>query len=425
MTRKLPFSLTTRPDSPFYYVRLRNEETGKFLSWVSTKETNYNRALRAAWEIYNNSAKSDKLKKLSFYDTIKKSKYTEEDVEFFLEDFKRKGFIVSYVKNDNSEASKDALQWLLDFWNPEKSDYLKEKSRKGQTVHKKHTLNSAAFIKKYWTDILQSKKLGEISRNDIQKQFNKLDDLELNGNTKNHIIRAVLTPIKWAFNNELLQKDISRGWSMYKVEYKKRQILTMAMAQSVFKVCWGSYEAKLASMLSMCTGMRCGEIQALTLADLGENCIYVNHSWNMKDGLKSTKNGESRTVFIPFKSLMNELIALANRNPFKENGMGFIFWGKTPDKPIDCNVFRKYFRRALVEAGMDENDAKNFSFHSWRHFYTTYMIDRVNSKALQSQTGHKSKIMLEHYANHQTLEDQRIITKAQENIFGAMIENTY
>lgn len=83
MTRKLPFSLTTRSDSPFYYVRLRNEETGKFLNWVSTKETNYNRALRVAWDIYNDSARSDKLKKLSFYDTIKKSKYTEEDVDFF------------------------------------------------------------------------------------------------------------------------------------------------------------------------------------------------------------------------------------------------------------------------------------------------------------------------------------------------------
>ena len=416
--KKLPFSLTVRGDSPFYYVRFRNEQTGKFMSWISTKEKNYNRALRKAWDLYNNQ--SDKIDQLSYYDTLRKSDYTAEDVLHFLEDFQRKGFLTGFVLNDSSIANTPALQWLVDFWNPDSSDYLKEKQRKGQSVHKKHRENSAAFILRHWSDILGEKKLGELTRQDIQKQFNRLDSLPLNGNTKNHILRSVLTPLKWAYNNELLCRDLSRGWIMYKAEYKKRSILTMEMARSVFRVDWGNNMARLASMLSMCTGMRCGEILALTADDLGDNCIYVRHSYNLKDGLKSTKNGEERTVFVYFPYIMDQLRILAEANPY-ENGAGFIFWGLLPDKPIDCNVFRKFFRRALVAAGMSQEDAKKMTFHAWRHFYTTYMADKVNQKALQSQTGHKTQIMLEHYADHQTREDALEIMTAQAEVFGAVL----
>ena len=416
--KKLPFSLTVRGDSPFYYVRFRNEQTGKFMSWISTKEKNYNRALRKAWDLYNNQ--SDKIDQLSYYDTLRKSDYTAEDVLHFLEDFQRKGFLTGFVLNDSSIANTSALQWLVDFWNPDSSDYLKEKHRKGQSVHRKHRENSAAFILRHWSEIIGEKKLGELTRQDIQKQFNRLDTLPLNGNTKNHILRAVLTPLKWAYNNELLCRDLSRGWIMYKAEYKKRSILTMEMARSVFRVEWGNNMARLASMLSMCTGMRCGEILALTADDLGENCIYVRHSYNMKDGLKSTKNGEERTVFVYFPYIMEQLRILAETNPYK-NGAGFIFWGLLPDKPIDCNVFRKFFRRALVAAGMSQEDAKKITFHAWRHFYTTYMADKVNQKALQSQTGHKTQIMLEHYADHQTREDALVIMNAQAEVFGAVL----
>lgn len=416
--KKLPFSLTVRGDSPFYYVRFRNEQTGKFMSWISTKEKNYNRALRKAWDLYNNQA--DKIDQLSYYDTLRKSDYTAEDVLHFLEDFQRKGFLTGFVLNDSSIANTPALQWLVDFWNPDSSDYLKEKHRKGQSVHRKHRENSAAFILRHWSDILGEKKLGELTRQDIQKQFNRLDTLPLNGNTKNHILRAVLTPLKWAYNNELLCRDLSRGWIMYKAEYKKRSILTMEMARSVFRVEWDNNMARLASMLSMCTGMRCGEILALTADDLGENCIYVRHSYNMKDGLKSTKNGEERTVFVYFPYIMEQLRILAETNPYK-NGAGFIFWGLLPDKPIDCNVFRKFFRRALVAAGMSQEDAKKMTFHAWRHFYTTYMADKVNQKVLQSQTGHKTQIMLEHYADHQTREDALVIMNAQAEVFGAVL----
>lgn len=418
---KLPFSLTIRGDSPYYYVRFRNEQTGKFMTWISTKEKNYNRALRKSWELYNEKSKNGELEKKSFYDVVRKSEYTQEDVKSFIEDFQKKGFLLSYVLNDGGILCENALQWLCDFWNPEKSVYIKEKQRKGQTIHRKHIENSEAFIRNHWEGILQNKRLGELCRKDIQKQFSRLDEMELNGNTKNHILRSVLTPLKWAYNNELLPKDLSKGWVMYKVEYEKRIILTMEMARSVFRVEWGSDMARLASMLAMCTGMRCGEILALTGDDLGEDFIHVRHSYNMKDGLKCTKNTEERIVYVPFGYVMERLRFYLAANPY-ENGAGYVFWGLLPDKPIDGKVFLKFFRRALVKAGMQKQDAEKITFHAWRHFYATYMAPRVNQRALQSQTGHKTKAMLEHYSNHQTLEEAEVIKIAQREVFGELVE---
>ena len=417
--QKLPFSLTTRDRSPYYYVRFRNERTGKFMSWLSTKEKTYNRALRKAWDMYNE--KSDKLDAISLYDTLRKSTYTKEDVEQFLEDFQRKGFLSGYVLNDNGILNVPALQWLIDFWNPEKSQYLREKDRKGQTVHKKHLMTSTTFITNHWLEILGDKKLGELGRKDIQKQFDRLDRMTLSGNTKNHVLRAVLTPLKWAYNSELIPRDITRGWIMYKTVYKRRAILTMEMARSVFRVEWDNEYSRIASMLAMCTGMRCGEILALTSDDLGDDCIFVRHSYNTKDGLKCTKNTEERTVYVAFPFLMEKLRELADSNPY-DNGAGFIFWGYTPDKPIDGKLFLTYFRKALIRAGMSEAEVKKMTFHAWRHFYTTYMAERVNQKALQSQTGHKTIEMLEHYASHQTAEDVKRITAAQSEVFGAVLK---
>lgn len=418
---KLPFSLTVRSSSPYYYVRFRNEQTGGFLSWVSTKEKNYSRALRKAWDMYNAMQSGRELAKISFYDTIRKSDYTKEDVEKFLEDFQRKGFVTSFVMKDEGFLNTPALQWLVDFWNPEKSVYLREKQRKGQSVHKKHTENSAAFITNHWAEIIGEKTLGEIDRKVIQEQFDRLDGMQLNGNTENHVLRAVLTPLKWAFNNELIPRDLSKGWVMYKARYKKRAILTMEMARSVFRVSWDNDMARLASMLAMCTGMRCGEILALTADDLEERTIYVRHSYSMKDGLKCTKNGEERRVWIPFPFIMEQLRHYSRTNPY-QNGAGYIFWGLCPDKPIDGKIFLKFFRRALVIAGMDEAEARQITFHAWRHFYTAYMADRVNQKALQGQTGHKTVAMLEHYAAHQTAEDAVLIMSAQSEIFGALVK---
>ena len=56
---------------------------------------------------------------------------------------------------------------------------------------------------------------------------------------------------------------------------------------------FSSDEAKIANEFAMHTGMRAGEIQALTVDDLGEDEIYVRHSWSKymaSNAVKTVKN---------------------------------------------------------------------------------------------------------------------------------------
>lgn len=52
----------------------------------------------------------------------------------------------------------------------------------------------------------------------------------------------------------------------------------METANSLMELDWDNGEAKIANELAMHTGMRAGEIQALTVDDLGEDEIYVRRS---------------------------------------------------------------------------------------------------------------------------------------------------
>ena len=79
-------------------------------------------------------------------------------------------------------------------------------------------------------------------------------------------------------------------------------------------------------MLAMVTGMRAGEIQGLRVQDLGQGCLYVRHSWNCRDGLKTTKTRESRTVEVPFPFLVEELAELAKNNPHGVGMDSYVFW---------------------------------------------------------------------------------------------------
>jgi integrase len=101
---------------------------------------------------------------------------------------------------------------------------------------------------------------------------------------------------------------------------------------------------------------------------------------------------------------------------------GYVFWGGRKDgKPMENSLFLEGLRGALQAAGMGREAAAGYTFHSWRHFFTTYMRERVNEKLLQSQTGHKTAAMLEHYSAHRMAGDRERIRRAQVEAFGGIL----
>jgi integrase len=148
-----------------------------------------------------------------------------------------------------------------------------------------------------------------------------------------------------------------------------------------------------ANLLSASGGLRLGEVQALRNQDIFKNYVYVGHSYDRKYGLKSTKNKEERYVPIPGKT-SSYLQRIKGRAP-----EGFIFSIDGGKKPIRYRAITDFFYRVLEKIGIGEGErkARDISFHSHRHFFTTVLRKKIDDTKLGKITGHKSIVMLERY----------------------------
>jgi integrase len=406
MKKPLPFSVFKRAGRPCYVVAFKNERTGSYLPPISTRQTDESAAIKTAYEWFRDGipqkAKVHSIKQFSLRDMLKEADFG--DAEFIVDELKHRGLIRSAVFTGTKQDQKFE-DFIINFWDYENSPYIKEKLRKNHGIHRRYCYEQLGSVKRYWIPFFQGKLLGEITRQNIEafiEYFETLPEtkgirIPKSAKRKNTIIQAGTIALSWAFNKEMIDRDITQGITWFSGKTGERQILTPELAAAVFKVQWKDERAKLANMLAMVTGMRAGEIQGLRVKDLGEDRLYISHSWNKMDGLKTTKTNESREVEVSFPVLIQQLVALAASNPHGRSMEGYVFWAeKLADKPMEADMFIDGLRDALVQAGMTKESAKGYTFHGWRHYFTAYMREKVTEKLLQQQTGHKTMVMLDH-----------------------------
>ena len=415
-----PFILSKRKQSPYYQVRFRNPDKSskeRYLPAKSTKQTVKSKAIAAAWQMYNEVD----VKKKSLIEQVRSADFEDDEIQQFLEALKKRGVVKSFVLEQNTEQVL-AEDFFSSFWNIDKSPYIAEKKRMGKHIGLSYIYESNRDIIKYWIPYFKDRYLNEISKRDVKNFVEQLDAEQLSWSRKQKIYRSGATALKWAYNDEMLERDVTAGIVGFSGECKKKKILTKEVAQLLFSMKWSDEKAELANLVSMLTGMRAGEILALRKQDLGKDCIYVNHSWNRREGLKTPKNGEARVVFFPFENITQKMLELVALNPLGDKMDSFIFWASyTPQHPMDIKKLLTSLQQQLRVIGFSEKESKEYCFHSWRHFYTANMSDRINQRALQSQTGHKTTVMLEHYSNHQLESDAKNIENAQIEMFGKIV----
>jgi integrase len=426
-----PFSVFKRNGGTYYYVSFKNETTGGFMSAISTKQTNKAAAIKTAWAWHSNGIprkeKKQTIAQRTLIDTARIADITIADATKIIAELKKRGLVKAAIMA-GSKADRDFIEYLTEFWDYENSPYVKEKLRKNHGIHKMHCMRCASLVSNYWKPFFEGRLLGSITRADIDAFIDKISTAthkkggELAAKYKNTIVNSGVTALRWAYSKSLIDTDITQGIVFFAGKSKERNILTPETVEALFSHDWHDGRAKLASMLSCVTGMRAGEILGLRGVDLGDGCLYVRHSWNEIDGLKTTKNNENRIVLVAFPAVMAALVELARRNPHGQGADGFVFYSDAvADKPFDEHILLKKLRGALVDIGMSRDGAKKYTFHSWRHYYTSYMKPMLDAKLLQSQTGHKTLAMLEHYGAHETAGDVQKIQSAQQAAFGGLL----
>ncbi|MBO4321284.1 MAG: site-specific integrase [Treponema sp.] len=369
--------------------------------------------------------------------TVLSVELSDECVRNLVQALTFKRYIVSAIMPLTPESETFA-HFLERFWNYDTSPYIREKLIVGQSVHRRYADIMLSRARTYWIPKYGNRPLGSITSNDIKGQLRTLacNPQKVYGRTKadngirrfktkmlssetvNQIVRSATCALKWAFNNKLTDNDCFSGIVYCHVNPKPRRILTMSEAIQVFSVPWKNPMYRLANLCSACTGMRIGEVQALQFRDIGSDRIYVRHNWARLEGLKCPKNGEQREVRVS-KKIIHELNELMHHNPYGYAEDNFVFWGYKKTVPCQGRHWNEALHHVLSELNIPY--ANEVSFHGWRHFFASNMADFIDERKLQLATGHKSRLMLEHYASHKSEQTLQELAEVSEKLFAPIL----
>lgn len=414
------FYLTKRNN--IWYVRFYNPFTKSMTSAKSTRTTDRNEAelISMKWlvnnKIPNRKEEQKSLNEINIEQYLRENSFESGFAKKIIEIMKNKGIVeTAIIREDNDLLFVD---YLYSFWDYEKSEYVREKIISGHRIHLSHCKANQRIATQQYKEYFTNKLLKSVTLKDMKEFRNKLIESGLSASRINNVLRTGVTALKQAYFNKLTENNCFNGLVFCgKVNQKKKNIFTLEEVDKIFKLEWKDEQAKLANELAYTTGMRLGEIRALRLCDIGKDRIYVRHSFNITEGLKTCKNGECREVVLPIV-LRDKLIKRAKQNPFDKTENAYVFWGRVPNKPIDAKTWIKGLNFAKKELGITR---ENITFHSWRHLFVTEMSHLVDIKKLQQITGHKTEVMIELYSNHKQESVFKELEEKVNDVFTPML----
>ena len=205
----------------------------------------------------------------------------------------------------------------------------------------------------------------------------------------NEAIGVLRIVVKQAREDMLLLKDPMVNIGKLSVDKVSMELPTEEELRALFRVeNWQNPILLSAAQLSCFTGMRIGEVLALQDTDVSGDYLDVRKSYEEPFGLGDIKNHLKRKV--PACDLLLDVLP---------NRQGFLFEGEIEGQPYCSNAVREALRKAYRRAGIDYKK-RNLTFHSFRHFFNTYLEKKDISPAkIRAVIGHKDSSMTGVYTN--------------------------
>jgi len=354
---------------------------------------------------------------------IKKADIDAAGAKQIVELLKNRGLLTIPIL-DVQNNDIDFIEYLKNFFDYDKSPYVKEKKAHGQNIGKRYCIEQTVKIENFWEAYFNGRKLASITRKDLKGFSLFIADKGYSSYYLNTILNAGTVPLNYAFYEGLIPINPSAGLKKFANIGQRRGCLTPQEATQVFSCYWHDKNAYIANMLAMTTGARMGEILAISKNDIDAEkpILHIRHSWSNRggDGLKAPKNGEIRKVpLLPdVKKMLLELLA---ENPHKTDNP-FLFYGLEPDKPrADGKFMGNALRQIFTQCGIDYK-ARKICFHSWRHFYAARLADKMTAEQVQRITGHKTKAVFDIYADHVIDENIEAVGIEAEQIFNRILQ---
>jgi len=384
---KRPYSLnkrsTTHRNRFIYYIRFRHPDSGEYLSAVSSGHST--RAGAMNW--------------------------AEQKI--------RSGE-VTLPGNRNLTFEK----YATGFWDYERSPYIQHILLHGGTFSRTFARIRAGYCTNYILPAFFRRRLDSLKWQDIERWLLSLkQNTELSATTINKVPGTFRLMLREAVSEGIISTDPIRTVRPLREVHEEKGIFTamevrrLFSADSLHQIWQDQLQYQLINMIAASTGMRMGEIRALTWECVYEDTIEVRHSWEDVVGLKETKARSNRQVTIP-SFLANAFSDFRLKTTTTELS-SLVFPGRTGEKPLDKTIIQRTFSKALETIGlpMDEQRSRWISFHSWRHWFNSSLRGHIPDEVLRLMTGHRTARMTDHYT-HIGAENQQAVRMIQETLFG-------
>jgi integrase len=413
-----------------FYAELVDPVNGQKLSAKSTGESNKENALLIVSDWLKNGIPSAHNKERrpaietftsrKIITTIKSAELTPKDAMQIVKSLQERGLISGTFIKTTSTESELFCDFISRLWAWD-SPFIREKIAYNHKISKRHCKDMVDLYRRHWDEKFKNVKIGEIKREDLKNHLMHLKDNGLSVSTLNQTLNVIAAPMSWAYREGLITSNPTSGIKRFSGNGKRRDILTTDEIRILNSLEWQDVKGKLAFLVSLTCGLRLGEVAALRLKDIGEDRLYVRHSWARVEGLKSTKNGEEReTPLLP--ELRDALKNLAESNPWEQGENAYIFFSPVQNKPINTKALSEKFTHALNTIGIDESTRKerNIVFHSLRHNFTKSLSSHIDQQTAMRATGHKTAAMFSHYADHKTEEEFLNMLTASTDAWGTL-----
>lgn len=332
-------------------------------------------------------------------------------------------------------ASRDSLrQYLLDFWDPEKSEYLKtQKIDRKRPLSSVYVMNSHQRIEQYVLPYFETRgitKLSDLDRKNIlawrnylyengylpeyeppkEKGKNKRGQRKraktISPATQNKARQALFIALQWAVDMGLLPYHPGSGVRRVPEDKKERPIFQLNELEKLFSEPWEDIRAFSACMLAATTGARLGECRGLQIKNVHLDKAFIDILTNIVTGdpLKPPKWGSER-IGVPIPELtITALHAVIEISPFKDDPESFVFF--TPsnkNRPIDIKVITDGLKKRMRAVGITGGQ----TFHSFRHTYVSHLRGSISEAKLIRLVGHTNTATTDKYTH---VNDEDLLT---------------
>jgi len=320
----------------------------------------------------------------------------------------------------NSKKEQNLKKYLLNFFDFDKSPYFSRKILLDKdSISPDYVSTRRNLISNHLLPLIDNNySLSNVNITFIEELQTKLiHNNKLSSTTINQIMNSLSQALEYAKKENLINSNVTTKVESIRKNIKVRGILTNEETSKIINYLKMQKDETtyLAVSLALMTGMRSGELRALTTDQIEDGIIIVDRAYANIGKNKLPKGKKTRVVPCP-NDLCKKLITYSKKNPNIFDNRNLVFWSKKKDKMLSSHYFSTKFKKALIDSNIltiEDINKRNISFHSLRHMANTLLRGSVDEYILRLTIGHSNEQLSNIYSH---IEDSALesIRKAQE-----------